>query len=384
MLGKGIRFLLESSGFLIAGALGALIWANSDYATYHQTAHALEFVVNEVLMCFFFALAAKEIRESILPGGSLASPRRALLPLLATVGGMAGPALLYVAGCGVIGRSDLMRGWAIPCATDIAFSYLAARFVFGRNHPAIPFLLLLAIADDAGGLVILAVFYPTGALDLLAFSGLVGVALVLGAGIKQLGVISFWPYLIGPGALSWLGFYWGGIHPALALVPVIFIMPHERLDVGLFAEEDMRERVWPVNVKTFDDTLNRLEHWCKHPVELILGLFGLVNAGVSLTSVGTTAYLVAIGLLVGKPIGIVLCTGVGRMFGLVLPAGMTLRDVLVLGVTAGTGFTVALFVATMAFPEGAALEGAKMGALASLVAMPLALLAGRVLNIQKR
>ncbi len=113
-------------------------------------------------MVFFFALATKEIVEATLPGGPLASPRQAGVPLLAAVGGMAVPAAIYVLQATFDGRPDLMRGWAIPCATDIAFSYLVARVIFPKAHPAIPFLLLLAIADDALGLILLAVFYPSG------------------------------------------------------------------------------------------------------------------------------------------------------------------------------------------------------------------------------
>ena len=102
-------------------------------------------------MAFFFALATKEVVEATAPGGALHSPRRAALPLVAAVGGMLGPALIFLRLTIVFDRPNLERGWAIPCATDIAFSYLAARIVFGAKHPAIPFLLLLAIADDALG-----------------------------------------------------------------------------------------------------------------------------------------------------------------------------------------------------------------------------------------
>jgi Na+:H+ antiporter, NhaA family len=171
-----------------------------------------------------------------LPGGALATPRKAAMPLLATAGGMIGPASIYVSGAFLLGRSDLIRGWAIPCATDIAFSYLVARFVFGAKHPAIPFLLLLAIADDGLGLLILALFYPTGEIHLALLAGFVAAAVGVALILRRLGVTNFWPYLLVSGSLSWVGFYRGGFHPALALVPVIFSMPHGRTDTGLFAE----------------------------------------------------------------------------------------------------------------------------------------------------
>ena len=141
-----------------------------DNASYERIAHALHFPVNDIGMVFFFALAMKEIVEATLPGGALASPRQAAVPLLAAVGGMAGPAALYAVLVTIVNRPELMPGWAIPCATDIAFSYMAARLIFPKDHPAIPFLLLLAIADDALGLILIAVFYPTGPLSLISFA----------------------------------------------------------------------------------------------------------------------------------------------------------------------------------------------------------------------
>ena len=130
---------------------------------------SIYFLVNDLLMAFFFAIAGSEVWEALLPGGALSNPKKAATPLLATVGGLAGPAAIYIAGCYALGRGDITNGWAIPCATDIAFSYLVARFIFGQGHPAIAFLLLLAIADDAAGLVILAIFYPSGKLPLASF-----------------------------------------------------------------------------------------------------------------------------------------------------------------------------------------------------------------------
>jgi NhaA family Na+:H+ antiporter len=376
-----IDFLLRNSLFLIAGTVVGLLWANVDHHSYEQIAHGnLHFVVNEILMCFFFGIAAKEIWEALLPGGALSSPRKAGTPLLATLGGVVGPALLYVGGTIWFDAPDLRRGWAIPCATDIAFSYLVARFVFGARHPAIPFLLLLAIADDAIGLVILAVFYPTGTVNLPLFFGcVVGAILLNSVGLRRLGVRSFWPYLLIAGPLSWYGFHAGGIEPALALVPIIPTLPHQARDVGLFAEESLPEAERP------KDALNQFEHWWKNPVELILMLFGFANAGVALQSVGLATGLVSVGLLVGKPVGITLLTLVAvKLLRLEMPAGMGYRDVVTLGFMAGIGFTVALFVSTVAFPAGGAmLDSAKMGALLSFSAALLAMICAKLLGIRK-
>ena len=154
-------FAVEHALVLPVGAIVALVWANTAPSRYYALAHRLEFVVNDVGMVFFFALATKEIVEATAPGGALHTWRRAALPAVAAVGGMIGPALIYVAYVNWVDQPVLLRGWAIPCATDIAFSYLVAKAIFPR-HPAVPFLLLLAIADDAFGLVILALFYPAG------------------------------------------------------------------------------------------------------------------------------------------------------------------------------------------------------------------------------
>src|SRR5512145_1458655 len=173
-------FVFDNSLLLLLGTAAAVVWANVDTSGYDAVAHPLHFWVNDVGMVFFFALAAKEVFEATLPGGPLASPRRAMAPLAAAVGGMVAPALIYVALTSTIGPPELSRGWAIPCATDIAFSAMVARVIFPSGHPAIPFLLLLAIADDALGLMILAVFYPSGPLSVGALGILMTAAVLTG------------------------------------------------------------------------------------------------------------------------------------------------------------------------------------------------------------
>jgi Na+:H+ antiporter, NhaA family len=357
------RFILDHSLLLLAGTVGAVVWANVDSRSYDAVAHPLRFWVNDVGMVFFFALAAKEVREATLPGGPLASVRRAAAPLAAAVGGMAVPALIYVALAWTRGATELLRGWAIPCATDIAFSAMVARLVFPATHPAIPFLLLLAIADDALGLIILAIFYPSGPLSPWALVGLTAAAVTGAVWLRRRRISSFWPYVMGPGVLSWAALYLGGFHPALALVPIIPFMPHCGRDLGFF---DPRER-------TRADTLNRFGHWWATPVQFVLLLFGLANAGVPFGQIGTGTYCVLAGLFLGKPIGILLFSKVARRAGGSLPPGLPTSDLLVVGVVASIGFTVSLFFATASFPEGAALAEAKMGALLSLVAAPVAL-----------
>jgi NhaA family Na+:H+ antiporter len=310
----------------------------------------------------------------MLPGGALASPRQAMSPLVAAAGGMAAPAAIYLALASTIGPDSLIRGWAIPTATDIAFSAMTARLIFPAGHPAIPFLLLLAIADDALGLIILAVFYPSGAISLAALTLLMAAACAVALGLRRWRVQSFWPYALGAGSLSWAALYLGGFHPALALVPIVPFMPHARTDRGLF---EPAEEFQP-------DTLSRFEHWWKTPVQVVLLLFGFANAGVPFAQSGPGTYYVLAALLLGKPIGIVLATLAARLAGARLPSGVRGRDLLVLGMAASIGFTVSLFFATAAFPEGAALAETKMGALLSFVAAPLVLVTSWALGVRKK
>ena len=364
-----LQLILDNSLLLLIGAAAGLVWANVDVDSYTRFTHLIHFVINHVAMVFFFGLVAKEVYEATLPGGPLAKPREALTPILAAIGGMAAPAAIYAAFVVSLGRTDeLMRGWAIPCATDIAFSYLVARLIFRRGHPAIPFLLLLAIADDVLGLIVLALFYPQGDISVGWLAG--GLAALVGAWIlRRSGVNSFWPYVLGPGLLSWIGLYLGGLHPALALVPIVPFMPHDQSDLKMFGSRPTIRLA----------TMQQFEEWWRIPVQAILMTFGLVNAGVPLSSVGAVTAAVAVSLVVGKPIGVTMATVIGELIGLRRPAGLGYPALVVMGVTAGIGFTVALFFTTAAFPPGAVLEEAKMGALLSFLAAPLAIGLGKVL-----
>jgi len=366
-----MRGFLDNSGLLVLGTLIGLVWANLARESYISLAHTLQFAVNDVAMAFFFALAAKEVVEATAPGGALHSPRRSAMPLLGAVGGMLGPALIFLWLTERFDRPDLARGWAVPCATDIAFSYLAARLIFGRRrHPAIQFLLLLAIADDALGLLIIAAFYPAGPLHHIPFVVLITVALLSGWYLRRRPVVNFWPYIATAGTLSWWGFYLGGLHPALALVPVMPFLPHAARDPGLFVEAPHAH-----------DTLNQFEHTWKRPVDVMLFFFGLVNAGVTFGNTGAGTWFVLAANLIGKPVGIVAAAALSEMAGLHRPKHVSWPDLIVVGIVAGIGFTVALFFATAAFPYGRLLDETKMGALLSFSAFFLGLIAAWVLGV---
>jgi len=371
--GVVVAFILDNSLLLLIGAATAMVWANVAAPSYRRIVETLRFAVNDLGMVFFFAAAMKEVVEAMLPGGPLGSFRRASVPILAAVGGMAGPALLFTLSAHAIDRPEILRGWAIPCATDIAFSFLAARFAFGKGHPAIPFLLLLAIADDALGLIVLALFYPSGPVTMPAVVGWLAPALLVAWVLRKLGVESFWLYILGPGVLSWIGLHEGGLHPALAMVPIIPFMPHERSDLWRFGATQ------PIRLAT----LQQFQFWWRLPVQVILLGFGFVNAGVPFTSIGAITWIIAASLVVGKPIGIVLTTLLAGRVGFQRDPSLDFRALVTLGILAGIGFTVALFFATAAFPAGVVLEQAKMGALFSFSAALLGITAARLLRVKR-
>jgi len=179
--------------------------------------------------------------------------------------------------------------------------------------------------------------------------------------------VSYWPYVLGAGSLAWAGLFFGGVHPALALVPIVPFMPVEP------HYHEPSDEPPPRAI----DTLNVFAaHW-QVPVQIALFFFGLTNAGVALTSVGAPTWLILGALLVGKPGGIILTALAASAAGLKRPVGMSYGDIAVVGLVAAIGFTVALFFATAAFPPGPILDQAKMGALLSFVAGPLAVAGSR-------
>ncbi len=405
-------FLEEFSLLLLGGAIAALAWANADPHSYHifieypllvnafvgelhgeQRVLTVHYLINDIAMALFFAVAGKEVWEAVaLRGGSLRG-RKALTPLFATAGGMLGPAGVYLVGALIFGKfAVLANGWAIPTATDIAFSYLIGRIVFGPRHPAVKFLLLLAIADDAGGLAIIAIFYPQGEFLpewLLLSAGAALAAYLLFNRLPRIidgddpdqritsfvrGRIHFWPYAVA-GCLSWYGFQNAGLHPVLGLLPIIPAIPHADISFGIFSEAEQHLN---------RDLLTKIEHALKFPVEIILLFFGLANAGVEFSAIGDATWLVLAGLFIGKPFGVwIFGEFAARTLRLGMPEGMDSRDMFVVGAIAGIGFTVALFVASVAFPPGATLDAAKMGALLSFGMAGISILLGRVLRIRR-
>ena len=383
---QAVKILSEFSVPLIAGVVGALIWANLDFVGYQQFLHRpllkgthfdVHFLVNDIFLAFFFGIAAKEITESCLPGGALNPPSKAINPILGTLGGVLGPVAIYFSFVFLGGGSEISNGWAIPTATDITLAWLVARLAFGPGHPAISFLLLLAVADDAIGLGIIAIFYPdplhaVRPIYLILVGAAIGLAIVL----RRRGVRSFWPYLLGPGVLSWMGLFSAHLHPALALVPVVPFMPSMGYDEGLFREEG--------DAHHHNDTLNNFEHYVKVPVDFGLFGFGIANAGVAFSSVGSATWAVLFSLLVGKSMGIFLFSWGADRFGFKLPDGISRASLFVLGLTAGIGLTVSLFMAGVAFTDPTIQGAAKMGALLSAGIAPIVLVLAKVMRLDRR
>jgi Na+:H+ antiporter, NhaA family len=226
---KRINMLREFSVPLICGIVLALVWSNLFPDSFTHFNHdpligplSFQFLTNNIFMVLFFGIAAAEITQSCLPGGDLHPLRKAINPILAMIGGVTGPVLAYFGLNAVIGEPALNRGWGIPTATDIALAWLVARIVFGGRHPAISFLLLLAIADDAVGLAIIAIFYPDPShVAQPAWLMLTAAGMAVAYTLRRFKVVSYWPYLLVGGVFSWIGLFNAHLHPSLALVGLI-------------------------------------------------------------------------------------------------------------------------------------------------------------------
>jgi Na+:H+ antiporter, NhaA family len=358
--------------YLVALPLGcvvALVWANTLDESYYRFAHAAAFAVNDIGIVFFFALITKEVAEATIPGGALHPWRRAAMPAAAAVGSVVTSVALYLAFVHYIGEHMLEDGWVVACAVDIPGSYVIARMIFGR-HPAVPFLLLLAISADAIGLACVAVLQPIGEPHPLLGLLLMAAAIVGAFELRRSATKNFWWYLLGPGVLSWWGLYVAGVHPALALVPIVPFFPHGRRDEGLFEEPSPGAH----------DTLTLFERWWRLPVEGILFFFGLVNAGVPLHGLEAGSWALPVAA-VGRPIGIVAAVGIAILLGLHLPARVSWRHVIVVGFITSIGLIFALFFATAVMAPGTMLLELRLGALITIFGGVFAVIAARILRV---
>jgi len=413
------RFMhAETSGavVMLVAAIAALAWANSPW--YHAqealwetdlTIHLGDLAhldltlvewINDALMAVFFFVVGMEIKRELVHG-ELRDPRKAALPAIAALGGMIVPALIYAA---FNAGEPTIDGWGIPMATDIAFAVAVVALV-GDRVPASAkvFLLTLAIADDMGAILVIALFYTSGlSLGWLAVSA----AAIAGVeACKRLHVRAL-PVYLALGALAWFAFHETGIHATLAGVILGLLTPAwpfydprhfaedlsgllghgvaiDAIEDDLQDDDDERERavarlseidrLVTESRSPLDRLTDKLHLWVAF---VVVPLFAFANAGVRLSGEALDGLFsdpvvlgIAVGLVVGKTVGVFSFTWLGVKLGIgTLPDGVGFRNVLGLALTAGVGFTVALFVAGLAFEPGTLVaDSAKIGILGGSV-----------------
>ena len=352
---------------LMAAAAFALIFANSELAPayfaflHHKTGPVLAAAIgpmtvhlwiNDGLMAVFFLLVGLEIKRELVDG-QLASPARRRLPIIAAGAGMAMPALVYLAITG--GAPALHPGWAIPAATDIAFAIGVLALLGKRVSPALKlFLTTVAIVDDCGAVAIIALVYSHG-IDWIALAGAAGTVLILFT-LNRRGVVALWPYLLGFVGLWWLVLL-SGVHATVE---------------GVIAAALIPVATSPGAPDAAHSPLHRLEHALSPWVAFgIVPLFAFANAGVSLLGVsaatlGDPLVLgIAGGLFLGKQAGIVGGVALAECLGIAKrPKGMRWLQLYGVGLLAGIGFTMSLFIGGLAFPGDAQLQDSvKIGVL---------------------
>lgn len=401
---------------LLAAAAMALVVANSPWAeSYHAIWHApvtlgigawqftqtLHFWINDGLMTIFFLVVGMEIRREIHEG-ALSTVRLATLPLVAAIGGVAVPALIYIVLN--LGGTQL-QGWAVPTATDIAFA-VGVLALLGRSIPGNVriFLLALAIIDDIVAILIIAVFYSGG----LEYGGflIAGIAILMIVGMQWIGIASAYVYIV-PGAVLWIGLLQTGAHPTLAGVVLGLMTPVLHARAHALPLSSAQEAIQALGTHTTTDAHHlrqplkqlRLAHrnflppvsrvqMALHPWVAfgIMPLFALANAGVSLNQINmsldgaqTVMLGVTFALVLGKPLGIIGLSWVAVRSGLCsLPPHVSWAGVTLVGLLAGIGFTMSIFIATLAFDHTVLLDAAKLGVLlSSLLAAMLGLAWGK-------
>lgn len=358
---------METSGgfLLLTAAALALVWANSPwrdaYAALSETRIGPESLHLDLslatwaadgLLAVFFFVVGVELKHELV-AGSLRRPREAAVPVLAAIGGMVLPAVLFVTVVVAAGDREALRGWAIPTATDIAFA-LAVLAIFGRGLPRAlrTFLLTLAVVDDLLAIVVIAVFYTNG-IDVVALA--VALILVVLFGVVARSRRPFWWLLLPLALAAWVFMHESGVHATIAGVLLGFAIP----------ARPMHGEIEPRTHK-FDDAIRPLSSGVALPV------FAFFSAGVTLVGGdGPAAVLgqpvvlaIVVGLVLGKLVGVLGVTAlVTRLTPLRLPDAIGLRDLLPVGLLTGIGFTVSLLIAELSFPDTAHTAGAKVAVL---------------------
>ncbi|HET7300661.1 MAG TPA: Na+/H+ antiporter NhaA [Oleiagrimonas sp.] len=411
---------------LLVAAAVALIWANSPWVEDYQSlwhsplsigmgewvfSRSLHFWINDGLMALFFLLIGMEIRREVHEG-ALSHVKQALLPMAAALGGVIVPAVIYL---GLNHGTVREQGWAVPTATDIAFA-VGILALLGRSIPGNVrvFLLTLAIIDDVVAVLIIAIFYSSG-LDGAGFL-LAGFGIALVWLLQRMGIGHAYAYVI-PGLIVWAGFLLAGVHPTLAGVVLGLMTPvrsrrlrEHPLDTFSRVTDELTERsregeepsprlTQPLRQlrlaqREMQPPVVRvqaaLHPWVSYG---IMPLFALANAGIALGGSGISTdasqwvvLSVILALVAGKPLGVILTSWILVRLGLCrLPAGMTWGGVWLVGLLAGIGFTMSIFIAMLAFTDEHLLEAAKLGVLlGSLMAGSLGMIWGAIYARRQR
>jgi Na+:H+ antiporter, NhaA family len=389
---------------VVAAAIAAMIWANSPFSgSYrslwntdiglHLGTHAIDLDlrhwVNDGLMTIFFFVVGLEIKRELVEG-ELRDRRKAIVPVAAAIGGMAVPALIYVA---LNHGTPSSRGWGIPMATDIALAIGLLSLAGSRIHPGAKlFLLALAIVDDIGAIIVIALFYGQGGDRVWMIGAVASVASTLV--LQRLGVNTLAIY-IALGVLLWFSLHEAGIHATIAgvvmglLAPTRPALQEDLIDVDELVDLSSAEQAI-TTAKIARSSVSVVE-WLEYKLHswtslLVVPVFALANAGIAISSHALSASLrarttwgVALGLVVGKPVGILLATYlVVRVGAGAVPSGVSWSDLAIAAVVAGVGFTVSIFVAELAFgaPFG---DEAKIGVVVgSVVAATIGLTIARL------
>ena len=390
-----------SSIVLLTAAIAALVWANSPWHDSYHHVWEMELSlsrlrlpvhewINDALMAIFFFLVGMEIKHEIVHG-ELADVRRAALPVFGALGGMIVPALLYVA---INFHQPGQHGWGVPMATDIAFSLGVLGMVKGIAPELKIFLLTLAIADDIGAIIVIAVFYSSSLDRAALFAALVILGLIyitLKLGISQ--PILYFLLAVG----FWVAVLRSGIHATIAGVILGFMVPTTALlslkdfqEMATEMSRKFRDAMAQGDVQTaqnllgaFEALLSKTESASERLTRmlndwvsfLVLPLFALANAGVTFSSgawgelaTSHIAWGIVVGLVIGKPAGIVaFAAGAVRAGFARLPKGVSWKQLTAVGALAGIGFTVSIFISSLAFNDDAHLIQAKAAVLGASV-----------------
>tara|TARA_B100001123_G_scaffold444563_1_gene593758 strand:+ start:250 stop:1575 length:1326 start_codon:yes stop_codon:yes gene_type:complete len=401
-----LRFIdreVASGVLLLVATAVALVWVNSGWGdSYHEFWHteielavgtwhlphmSLGHFVNDALMALFFFVVGLEIKRELVTG-DLSSARAAALPVIGAVGGMAVPALLYLM---LNTAGEASRGWGIPMATDIAFAVGIVALLGSRVSPKIKlFLLTLAIVDDIGAIAVIAIFYTSDLSTQWLLTALAGLLVVW---ILQRARVWAIPVYAVLGIFVWYATLESGVHATIAGVALGLLTPARPLLNQRDAQQIVDALPSDANVAEVRHAsflaqesvplTERLENLL-HPFTafMIIPIFALANAGIELSSdtiadaaASNVTLGILLGLVVGKPVGITLFTWVATRFGFALPDDVNWAQFTGMGLAAGIGFTVSIFVAGLAFEDHAIIDLAKIGILiASLIAAVAALL----------